>query len=689
MQGLPGKLILYGFVLSGSVILEAEEFVVGDRDVTVSNFTISPSGLSAGDTVLFQGDIVADHMGVMIHPAPSGLTLKFSEDSSVLATHRDSTGILVGSPFDGTFVHEGRTTASFAGICFVQGFSGTAWNSGSVFAGQSGVVFGAGTFSGSFTNSGRILGGEDGVFVMDSFEGTILNTGTIEGTSRYGIHLMQGNGGNVRNEGGRIVGGESAIYLGAGDGRVVLSGFSQIEGGIDGGADSDTLRFEKMRGVSEAKRAELQAAADADAASGSITLFGEVIEWKNFEAIEVDLASLVSYESLITAPGLSGYARALDNASGHTDEFREFLQAMSEVDDADLNAVAANSSGQTLISAWDNFGREQDSRLFSLFGSQFSSLRGSVSGRENQGSANANGGGIFSNEVPAGGAWNVPDRDTSVFVSGFVGSGDQDPSLNRADAQFDATTVVFGVGRQVSDHWNLGVFGGYGRNEARIDQFGSELETRSAYAGVNAQFVNGSFFTNVLAGYGFLDSDSDRRDFLGNEMTGNRNGHQGLFYFQIGWDHAFGDEGRGRVTPYLGLALSTTSLDAFSESGPAATSLRFRDETMSSVQSVLGLSVTGHQETRAGWVRPSLDVSFWQALDGAETSTLSLVNSGLLNPYSISTSGADESRAVLQLGTDFSFDAMPNWIFNAGYFGSFGEDGYSSHGGMLGVKIDF
>lgn len=689
MHGLPVKWHLICLCLIALTPLWSEEFVVEDRNNTVSNLTISPSGLNAGDTVLFQGRIEADHMGVMIAPVPSGLELRFSAESSTVATDRASTAILVGSPFDGTFVHAGTAMSSFSGITFVHTFSGMAINSGQVKAEQIGVMFGAGTFSGELTNSGDIIGGNDGVFVTGSFEGSILNRGTVEGTNQYGVHLMQGNGGVVRNEGGRIIGGKSAIYLGPGNGKVVLSGPSQIVGGIDGGADQDTLRFENIRGVSEGKRTELLDLANSNTGAGSITLYGEIIEWKNFESIEVDLESLNSYENLISAPGLTGYARALDNAKGLNEEFRNFMKALNEVEAADLNAVTANTSGQTLISGWDSFGQEQSSRMFSLFGAQFSSFRGSVSGRESGSASTGTSSGLFVNEVPAGGAWDVPAQDPNVFVSGYVGSGDQDPALNRADAQFDSTTVVFGVGRQISEYWNLGVFGGYGRNEARVDQFGSELETRSAYAGVNAQYSHGSFFTNLLAGYGFLDSDSDRRDFLGNQMTGNRNGHQGLFYFQTGWDHSFGDEGRGRVTPYLGMALSLTSLDAFSESGPSATSLRFSDETMTSVQSVLGLTVTGHQETRPGWVKPRLDVAFWQALDGAESSTVSLANSGLLNPYSISTEGADASRAVLQIGADFSFDAMPNWIFNAGYFGSFGDDGYSSHGGMFGVKIDF
>jgi hypothetical protein len=361
------------------VILRAEEFVVKDRTETVSNLTVSPTGLSAGETVLFQGRIEADYMGVMIDPLPAGLTFEFSAESSPIATNRASTAILVGSPFDGNFIHAGSAMSSFSGITFAHTFSGTALNSGRVMADQIGVMFGAGTFSGEFTNTGNIKGGNEGVFVVGSFEGTVLNRGTIEGTQGYGIHLMHGNGGVVRNDGGRVVGEKSAIYPGSGDVKVVLSGVSQIVGGIDGGANTDTLRFENMRGISEEKHEELRALAESNPGAGSITLFGEVIEWRNFESIEADIKTLNSYETLISTPGLEGYARALDAAEDINEEFLEFMEALNEVDEVHLDAVTENTSGQTLLSGWDSFAREQDSRLFSFFGAQFSSLRGSVS----------------------------------------------------------------------------------------------------------------------------------------------------------------------------------------------------------------------------------------------------------------------------------------------------------------------
>lgn len=204
--------------------------MVKDRTETVSNLTVSPTGLSAGDTVLFQGRIEADHMGVMIDPLPAGLTFEFSAESSPIATNRASTAILVGSPFDGNFIHAGSAMSSFSGITFAHTFSGTALNSGRVMADQISVMFGAGTFSGEFTNTGNIKGVNEGVFVVGSFEGTVLNRGTIEGTQGYGIHLMHGNGGVVRNDGGRVVGEKMRIIPARGMVKLFCQEFHKSSG---------------------------------------------------------------------------------------------------------------------------------------------------------------------------------------------------------------------------------------------------------------------------------------------------------------------------------------------------------------------------------------------------------------------------------------------------------------------------
>ncbi|MEM6915770.1 MAG: autotransporter outer membrane beta-barrel domain-containing protein, partial [Verrucomicrobiota bacterium] len=676
---------------------------------TVTNLGISGTGLKSGDRVVFRGSVSGSPAGVLIDPVPGNLSLTFLPESVTSATENGLSAILISGTFDGSFSQDGSARGSFSGVTFAQDFSGTAWNGGSIASGNLGVLFGMGLFSGTFSNQGSVVGGETGVYVMGAFEGEITNSGAIEGTRGYGIHAAQlpmgayysrapgmgivmpgvvadRQGGVIRNEGGRISGGRAAIQLGFGDDKVILSGPSRIDGKIDGGYGKDVLRFEKMRGISAEKKEELRRLSEKNSGSGSIELFSEVIDWENFEAFEADLRSLQSYESLITAPGLSDFARALDSPRGLDDEFRNFLNALNQVEEEELNEVVANASGQTLLQAWDDLGRDQDNRLFSLLGQQFSSLRGNVSGREEATAARPQG--IFANEVPASSFQEVPDGVTA-FAFGFVGGGDYEPSLNRSSSRYDATSFVFGAGGEISENWSLGLFGGYGRTEGQVDSFGSEMETRSLSAGVTAQYVNGMFFANLTAGYRYFDSDTTRVDFQGNRFAGTRGGDQGFFFLQSGLDFAFGENRNGRVTPYLGVALSETLWDEFAERGSSASRLRFADDSFTSLQSVVGVEIEGHLETSAGWVKPRIDLAYWQALEGGETSRVSFASQGLLDPYALGVPSSGESRAVLQVGADFSFDSIPNWIFNAGYFGSFGDDGYSSHGGVFGVKIEF
>ena len=115
-----------------------------------------------------------------------------------------------------------------------------------------------------------------------------------------------------------------------------------------------------------------------DPNTGTITLFGETINWLNIEDIQADGSTLESYESLFAGTGLGGYGSALDNLSGLNDPLREFFKALNDVALSDLSDAASYSSGQTLRNAMADLRRERDTNFNHLFSNQFSSLRGEV-----------------------------------------------------------------------------------------------------------------------------------------------------------------------------------------------------------------------------------------------------------------------------------------------------------------------
>lgn len=597
-------------------------------------------------------------------------------------------GVYIDLDMNGTFTNAGTITGrSVDGVYIGRNMNGDFSNTGTIRGGGFHGVHVDRNLTGRLDNFGSITAPEIGVLVSRDFTGTLFNCGIIEGTDLAGVRFGRQGTGTVINDGGRIQGGNFSVRLGGGDGTLVLSGPSHLVGTIGGGGGSDTIRFENMRGISAAKRAELASLAASDPTTGSITLFGETIDWRRVEDIQADLSTLQSYESLITGAGLQQYAAALDNILGLDDPFREFLKELNKADAALLNELASNSSGQTMINGFNDFVRNQDSRIYSLLMSEFSTLRGDVSGAGQQTAGTSSG--LFAREVPVGATVTPTDDLTTTFVTGYFGSGTQSRSLVRQDSSYDNTTILFGASQNFSEEWRFGVFGGYTDDESAVDQFGSLLKNEVAYIGVNANFSNDFLFANLIATLGFHDQTSVRRDFLGNRMDGDTTGQQGMFYTQVGRDLYFGETGQTKVSPYTGFAVSAAAMGDYTENGNTATALRFADETTTSVQTVLGVNASCYKDTSYGWIKPRVDAAWWHEYTESDRYGVSLAAPGLLNGFDIFSPGTNRNRGVFQIGTSIGFDCWENAIFDLSYFGTTGDDGLSAHGGAFSATFEF
>lgn len=605
-------------------------------------------------------------------------------------------GSIIGEGLDGLFfLRLGNTgvvtnTGTIAGAAdgiFTRTLNGQLNNSGSIIGRGSHGLHVRVDLAGTVSNTGTIKGATIGVIVNNDLSGLLFNCGVIEGTSNAGIRTNTTTG-TIWNDGGRIQGGNNAITMQAGTSTVILSGPSHIVGNMSAGAGSDILRFQQMRGITAAKEAELVALAAADSPlQTSVTLFGETISWVGFDDIQTDSSTLESYTSLITGPGLQQYAEALDNVTGLNDSFREFLKELNKADASLLNEIVANSSGQTLINGINDFVRNQDTRIYSLLISEFSTLRGNISGGGESSAGQPTG--LFTREVPVGGRIEPIDDSTQTYITGYVGRGTQNRSLARQNSSYDNTTILFGTSREVSNEWQMGFFGGYTDNESATDRFGSLLKNEAAYFGVNAQYTSDYFFANLVAAYGFHDQASVRRDFIGNSMRGNATGHQGFLYTQIGRDLYLGEEDRLKVSPYAGFTLSSVLMGDFTESGNPGTNLRFADETTTSVQTVLGINASCYKDTSYGWIRPRIDAAWWHEYTGADSYGVSLASPGLLNGFDIFSQGTNRNRGVFQIGTSIGFNGWESTSFDLSYFGATGEDGLSAHGGAFSATFEF
>ncbi|MEM1156965.1 MAG: autotransporter domain-containing protein [Verrucomicrobiota bacterium] len=651
------------------------------------------------------------------------------------------TGALNGLCFvdiKGSFINSGTITGTtIDGMDFVDMEAGSIFNNSGTISGRNrGVDFvdmelgstfiNSGTISGStsdgvnfidletgaaMTNSGTISGLDDGIDMTELEVGaTLTNSGIIQG-GNHGLETNATNGTFI-NGGGRVQGGTgNSILLGTGNGTVILSGPSHIVGVMDGGAGAgDILRFQDIRGISDAKKAELIALAASDA-DGSIELFGETISWINFEDIQVDLSSIQSYQNLITAPGLADFGKALDNVLGLNDNSREYLVFLSNLDVSLLNDVATNLSGQTLLNGLNDFVGNQDTTFFNSLMQQFNSFRTGGAGFS---------GNSFSllrdfdsymlqnlnNNLIALDAQGVSDvatldrqsieplsphtQDWSFFVSGYGGAEFQDSTSQRTRRSATNATVLLGGGSWLTENLYAGAFTGYTRHDADVDRFGSHFTDHAAYFGINLQYTQNHWFASVAAAYGYHSFNTNRWDISNNEHKADSDGHQGLVFGQIGYDWYVGEDESWRITPFAGVAYSHLSFDRFSETGGTSlTNLRIDGDTVQSLQSTVGFETAKHVKTFFGWIRPYFGAAWWHSFLEQQTYRVSLVTPGFLSGFNVESTNANEDRASMSTGVSFALDELDHWVMTVGYQGTVGSEGYHAHTGTAGIRYGF
>jgi outer membrane autotransporter protein len=130
-------------------------------------------------------------------------------------------------------------------------------------------------------------------------------------------------------------------------------------------------------------------------------------------------------------------------------------------------------------------------------------------------------------------------------------------------------------------------------------------------------------------------------------------------------------------------------MDGYAESGNPAAALRFGDDTMETLQTVVGVEARKHVDTFFGWVRPYVGASWWHSFDMSNSTSVALAQPGFLNGFQVDVSEENEDRAVVQSGLTIGLDEVKELVIHLGYQAGVGTDGYLSHTGTAGLRVGF
>lgn len=320
------------------------------------------------------------------------------------------------------------------------------------------------------------------------------------------------------------------------------------------------------------------------------------------------------------------------------------------------------------------------------------------------------GGGAAADDNLSFGRW-------GMFVNGSFNTGSKDASALENEFDFDSISVTAGI------DYNFG--GGVLGFSVGYDDYSADFKSSPLVAGggvdadgfsgaVFGLMNRGNFYLTGIGQYGKLDYSIDRDlVYTSNNPDPNcqcPNQNRALVgspdgdHVAVGIDAGFDIwKGNWSFSPHLGVKYRDISIDGYTETDNGTNggmNLRYGDQSITSLRSVLGIQINGNVNADLGSVRPTIRLDWHHEFDddarqiqakyAAEdglAGTGAFVEGfgpGCLSCFSIITDLPDEDFFVGGLGLSIMFrNAFQGFIF---YEGLVGYDGLTANAISIGFR---
>jgi len=562
------------------------------------------------------------------------------------------------------------------------------------------------------------------IFLSNGVDTLNLTLATVIARGNAPTAIALGGAGDTANISASIiqnpVGGVALLGLAGGD-TVNLNGASLIGGTLNGSGGADVLNFNNWRGFTAADAAALTAAAGPGATAVTLSN-GLTFTIASMETVTA--SGFQTFSSLITTPGLSGFASSLDgiNLAGTSNSF--FLSTygpLQVVSAAELNELAKTASGQVYHHAFSNNAFNTATRftaemfttlrqfgLNSSFGStNVSQMEWSSEGLDpmlhqldknlmavsDTVMAVSDTGSLATATMAASAASTGPmvDSEWQTFVTGSGAVVDQDATDALAESDYINTSATIGASKALTQNLTGGAYVGYQGVDAEIDQYESELDGDGIAVGGFARYQWEDWIASGIIGYNYMTYDGERNIRVGNltqTAESEPESHQFLAALEFSKRLYFGQDASWRVTPLAGLQYSLLYVDEFNESGMGGGNLSFDDQTAHSLRTRLGFEVAKVIEGSWGWVSPYLSASWnTEILDNSRDIGTTFADPSLAS-FNVSTEDADTHFGLVGAGFYGSLTEAENIHFMLGWQTQFGQEGYLANSVSGGFRID-
>ena len=281
-----------------------------------------------------------------------------------------------------------------------------------------------------------------------------------------------------------------------------------------------------------------------------------------------------------------------------------------------------------------------------------------------------------------------PNYRWGGFITGtgeLTKTGDE--SLNDPGAagyQLNEAGFTMGVDYRVTDHWAIGLSGGYSHTTGYLVNDG-RLNTDGGKMGLYTTWYTGGFYVDASATGGWNNYDTRRTAFQGQE-TGSTDGAEFDGMVAAGYDWK---KGCWTFGPTASFEYTYAEFNSFTESDTSLIPLHYGDQNQEAYRSNLGFRIAHDQVMKPGeglTVVPELRAA-WRHDFGPSSYAIDSNFVGCDDTFTVHGPWIGRDSAVVDIGlTAYCTPGLSAYIF---YDGQFGRDNYNNNSISGGLRVAF
>ncbi|MFZ5779060.1 MAG: autotransporter outer membrane beta-barrel domain-containing protein [Pseudomonadota bacterium] len=181
-------------------------------------------------------------------------------------------------------------------------------------------------------------------------------------------------------------------------------------------------------------------------------------------------------------------------------------------------------------------------------------------------------------------------RPLSAWFSALGGLGSVQGDGTTSTLTYTIGGAANGMDYRIDAHWLAGLGVGYAHGTQWVNSFLGQGWTDSVSVAAYGSFTQAGFYADALAGYAFLSNQMQRQIAIPGLQMRTASGTTGAnqLLAQVESGYRFGVSKTASVTPFARLQASSTSQNAFTESGAGSLNLNVSRQTTNSLRTVLG-----------------------------------------------------------------------------------------------------